>query len=207
MNSYRCPRCGQPIPAWQPIHIRCLAFRLRYVILGISAFILLVFMIPQLIRDRAIVGSAKDQKTETEIVAVINTSDSPTDIPKPTIILSIVPSNMPSKTPTIKPTNMPASTPTIKPTRRAITATIIPSKTPSATISSCPGAPPQRISVDQRAWVCTKRDRLIVRSEPNRSGGEITRLEPGTFFKVINGPVCADNWSWWGIKTDTGLKG
>lgn len=73
--------------------------------------------------------------------------------------------------------------------------------------SSCPGAPVQQVKVNKRAYVCTKKDRLIVREGPGKQNSEITRIEPGTYFKIIDGPSCANNWSWWYIKTDSGIKG
>lgn len=79
--------------------------------------------------------------------------------------------------------------------------------TPTDEPSSCPGAPTQRVDVGKRGYVCTKNDRLIVRDGPGKQNSEITRIEPGTYFRIIEGPVCANNWSWWSIKTDAGIKG
>jgi hypothetical protein len=73
--------------------------------------------------------------------------------------------------------------------------------------TSCPGAPKQRLEVGRRGYVCTQYDRVIVRTEPRKRGDEITRLVPGTYFKVTDGPACANNWSWWKIRTDDGIKG
>jgi hypothetical protein len=207
MNSYRCPRCGQPVPSWQPLHIRCLIFRLRYLIFGVSVLILLTLAITQILRHRAVEGSSEDTGSEKDIVTLIGKSDnlSMTN-QQPTAVRSLAIA-FPTKTPTVKLTNKPTSIPTKRTTLPLITVTNIPSKTPSVTISGCLGAPPQRVSVDQRAWVCTKSDRLIVRSWPDRSGTEIARLNPGTYFIIIDGPVCANSWSWWGIQTYTGTKG
>ncbi len=65
--------------------------------------------------------------------------------------------------------------------------------------SSCPGAPAQRLRIGITAEVCTKRDRVIIREGASRSSREIVRLEPGTSFRVVDGPSCANNWSWWKI--------
>jgi hypothetical protein len=73
--------------------------------------------------------------------------------------------------------------------------------------TSCPGAPSQQLRVGDRAEVCTKYDRLIIRSDPGLGNSEITRLEPGEYVTVIDGPVCADNWSWWKIRMKTGAVG
>lgn len=82
------------------------------------------------------------------------------------------------------------------------------SETPSEAVGpSCPGAPPQRVSVNGRAYVCTKSDSVFLRSEPRRAGSTLVSLPPGTQFTVMDGPRCADNWSWWLVKTDDGRNG
>jgi hypothetical protein len=74
-------------------------------------------------------------------------------------------------------------------------------------ISSCPGAPSQRIVVNQRGYVCTKQDAVKLRNTPKRSGSEIMQLAPGASFTVIGGPSCADSWSWWNVRLDNGTSG
>ena len=37
-----CPRCGQTVAAWQPIHIKCFAYRIRYLLVPL----ILAFLIP-----------------------------------------------------------------------------------------------------------------------------------------------------------------
>ena len=93
-----------------------------------------------------------------------------------------------------------------------VTDTPVPSMTPSPTVSPtatpfCPGAVPQQITVGIRAKVCTKQDRLIVRTDPNLSAEVLLRLNTGTEFDVVGGPTCANNSSWWLIETDTGKTG
>lgn len=78
---------------------------------------------------------------------------------------------------------------------------------PISAVSSCPGAPPQRIKVNQRGYVCTREDAVKLRGAPKRSGGEIMQLAPGARFTVIGGPSCADNWSWWNVRLDNGTLG
>jgi hypothetical protein len=73
--------------------------------------------------------------------------------------------------------------------------------------SSCPYAPRQRVQVADRARVCTGRERLVLHAQPQRRGSEVTRLEPGTLFTVMDGPVCSNGWSWWKIHTDSGTVG
>jgi hypothetical protein len=76
-----------------------------------------------------------------------------------------------------------------------------------ASANSCPGAPAQRMIINQRGFVCTREDAVKLRSVPRRSGGEIMQLAPGTSFAVIGGPSCADNWSWWNVRLDNGTTG
>jgi hypothetical protein len=207
VNSYRCPRCGQIVPAWQPVHIRCLAYRMRFLILGITAVLLLSFSVFQFFQYRSVAEARNDTATaENNFVDTGQNDNVEKPVPQQTTP-AIEKSDTPSQPTKITKTKKPTSTATKKSIMATPSITKIPSLTPSPTVSSCPGAPPQRVSVGRRAWVCTKRDRLIVRSQPNRNGSEITRIEPGTYFRILNGPACANNWSWWEIKTDTGIKG
>jgi hypothetical protein len=80
-------------------------------------------------------------------------------------------------------------------------------QSPDIITSSCPDAPPQRVQVGERAFVCTKNDRLIVRKNPKKKATEITRIEPGTQLVIIDGPKCANKWSWWRVETEFGDKG
>lgn len=69
------------------------------------------------------------------------------------------------------------------------------SEIPSSPPTGCPGAPRQQVQVGEKAYVCTKDDRLIVRQDPYRSATEITRIYPGTVMTIVKGPTCADDWS------------
>ncbi len=82
-----------------------------------------------------------------------------------------------------------------------------PADNPSSPITSCPGAPKQRVQVGEKAHVCTRNDRLIVRAKPNLGSSEIIRIYPGTVMTIVKGPVCENNWSWWRIRTDDGVAG
>jgi hypothetical protein len=74
-------------------------------------------------------------------------------------------------------------------------------------LSGCPGAPPQRVQVGDSARVCTKSDLLRVRKQPSLSGSVATHLRPGTHVTILDGPVCADNCSWWKIQAASGVVG
>jgi hypothetical protein len=78
---------------------------------------------------------------------------------------------------------------------------------PSTSLLSCPGAPPQRMALSQRGYVCTKSDDVRLRDAPFRSANTINYLPVGSQFTVLDGPSCADNWSWWQIRTDYGVTG
>jgi len=78
---------------------------------------------------------------------------------------------------------------------------------PSAPSNSCPGAPPQRLTVNYGAYVCTSSGNVILRTGPGKSYPEIISFPPGTNLTVTGGPQCADNWSWWQVTMDSGQAG
>ncbi|UCH61092.1 MAG: SH3 domain-containing protein [Anaerolineales bacterium] len=73
--------------------------------------------------------------------------------------------------------------------------------------SGCPGAPPQRVAIGMQAAVCTISDDLIVRQGPGLASQQLTGIESGTNFMIIDGPACANNWFWWKADLDSGLAG
>jgi len=77
---------------------------------------------------------------------------------------------------------------------------------PSLT-SSCPNAPAQRMQLNMRGYVCTKIGDVRLWDPPYRGAGEVAGLQSGEKFTVIGGAFCADDWSWWQIRTDHGLVG
>jgi len=77
----------------------------------------------------------------------------------------------------------------------------------STPTSSCPGAPDQRLIVGENARVCTKSDSVYVRKDPSRSSEILTSVSPSTIVKVIDGPECADNWSFWKVELSNGKSG
>lgn len=46
-----------------------------------------------------------------------------------------------------------------------------------------------------------------MREGPARSYAEQRRLVPGADLKIIGGPACANNWSWWEVETESGYTG
>jgi hypothetical protein len=78
---------------------------------------------------------------------------------------------------------------------------------PPPNIKECPGASPQRVKVGEQASVCTQSEDLIMREEPGRDGKPLTGIETGTNFMIVDGPSCANNWSWWKVELDSGQEG
>lgn len=73
--------------------------------------------------------------------------------------------------------------------------------------NSCPGAPPQRLEVNEMSYVCTVVDSVKLREGPGKNYSIIKSLVPGADVKIIGGPKCGDNWSWWQVRTESGFEG
>jgi uncharacterized protein YgiM (DUF1202 family) len=87
----------------------------------------------------------------------------------------------------------------------ALTVIALPEPDPSGT--SCFGAPVQQVAVGERARVCTAKDKVNLRENPSKTAKAVTKLNPGVLMTVEDGPVCADNWSWWLVELDDGATG
>ena len=77
----------------------------------------------------------------------------------------------------------------------------------TSTGGSCPNAPTQRLTVGKSANVCTRTDAVKLRKSPDRSATVIERIVTGTEVKVIGGPKCANNWSWWQVQLEDATTG
>jgi uncharacterized protein YgiM (DUF1202 family) len=77
----------------------------------------------------------------------------------------------------------------------------------SESFGACPGAPSQRLKVNDMAYVCTASDTVKLREGPGKNYSVLRSLVPGADIKVIGGPKCADNWSWWQVETESGYEG
>lgn len=119
-------------------------------------------------------------------------------------------------TPVVPPTVVPASPivpPAITPSEIIPTPIVPPTTVPTAPVESsssgdtCPGAPPQRLEVGGYAYVCTKSDPVRLRTGTGSNYNTKTSLKTGTEVYVADGPVCANNWSWWWVETDAGESG
>ena len=64
----------------------------------------------------------------------------------------------------------------------------------------CPGAPEILLKLDD--WAQVKWDPPIpnrIRNQPNRSSNIIGQVQPGEKVLVVDGPRCADGYTWWRV--------
>jgi len=80
---------------------------------------------------------------------------------------------------------------------------------PLTTRDICEGALPTRLVVGGKAKVCEDPpDRNIVRVGPSRFDGEVGRINPGAWMRVLEGPDCGEKANWWKVESlDTGITG
>ena len=125
-----------------------------------------------------------------------------TPVVPPTVVLIPTPVVPPTAVPSpiVPPpvTASPIAPPTVVPTGPVVS---------SSSGGSCPGAPPQRLRVGGYAYVCTISDPVRLRIGAGSNYDTKTRLDTGTEVYVVDGPVCANNWSWWWIETESGVSG
>jgi hypothetical protein len=146
-------------------------------------------------------------------------------MPPPTATLALAP--MASPTPTLPATARIAASATLEATEdllltetlqaRPVTATqtpVVVTQTPgSATQASvtvaCAGAPPTRLRIDSYAYVNPEPPLPNnLRSEAGENNSLIGDIQPGQAMKILEGPKCADGWSWWKVRTlETDLEG
>jgi hypothetical protein len=160
------------------------------------------------------------------------TSEAPLEnSPTPIIPPIIMPTDTPIAPPVITatPTQTAIAPPAVAPTATATliappvvvpTAMVTPIAPPAITPTpmytlfpggssdgSCPGAPPQRLNVGGKAYICTLSDPVRLRDGAGRQFSALVSLDPGTGLNVIGGPICADGWSWWRVQTYSGNIG
>lgn len=77
-----------------------------------------------------------------------------------------------------------------------------------ATLSACTGILPSHLWVGQQARVAfTDGAPLRIHIAPSESAEVGDRIPEGTFVDIVAGPVCADGWVWWKIRTNDGFVG
>ncbi len=70
-------------------------------------------------------------------------------------------------------------------------------------VQSCPGAPPQRLTVGQGARVTyTNGQPVNLRNQPE--GALLAQIAEGTELTVVGGPVCQGNFTWWQVNVVSG---
>ena len=76
-------------------------------------------------------------------------------------------------------------------------------------LADCPNAPSTRMAIGMKGRVTYRNNvALMLRSEARIDKSTFIKdLREGTRFEVINGPVCADGYIWWNIKTREGAVG
>ena len=101
----------------------------------------------------------------------------------------------------VQPTLYVESTVYVEPTVY-VQPTSVPSPT---TPPTCPNAKyPTLLQPDRNAMVCTKSERVIVRKSASMKASEVLSLYPGATIRILEGPVCADNFWWWKIEIPIG---
>ena len=128
-------------------------------------------------------------------VIIMNGND-PITSPEPTYSYE-QPADPTSRVQNVELTSRPPTSAPVAPTVSGPLPTISrPTDTPS-----CPRAKyPTRLEFDRNAIVCTKTDRLIVRTSADMEAREIFSIYTGTTIKILEGPVCADDFWWWEIE-------
>ncbi|MFN2105512.1 MAG: hypothetical protein ACK2UJ_11600 [Candidatus Promineifilaceae bacterium] len=92
------------------------------------------------------------------------------------------------------------ATPTSEPTP---TATPAPTDTPTATAAPtdtpefCPGAPPTRLSIGDRARTTST---VFIKSDPGSSNSTRFTVGAGRFMEITGGPECSDGTLWYEIE-------
>ncbi len=81
----------------------------------------------------------------------------------------------------------------------APTATLV----PVGEIQSCPAgtAPEPRLVVGMWGHTSSNTSTSRVRSAPSVNAEQIGQIEPADVFLVLDGPICADGYNWWQIRT------
>ena len=129
------------------------------------------------------------------VVILMQWNNNPTT-PQPTeFIPYVAPTTRPVE---VQPTSRPPSQDPTSPPPVIVQPTTPPVFTATP---SCPRAKyPTRLQANRDASICTQSERVIVRRSAKMSAGEILSLYPGTTIRIVQGPVCADDFWWWKIE-------
>jgi serine/threonine protein kinase len=129
------------------------------------------------------------------IVILMQGNNSPTTPSATGFIPYVSPTTRPI---VIQPTSRP---PSVDPTSPP-PVIVQPTNPPESTATpSCPRAKyPTLLKPDREARICTQSERVIVRRSASMNAEEILSLYTGTTIRILEGPVCADDFWWWKIE-------
>jgi N-acetylneuraminic acid mutarotase len=102
----------------------------------------------------------------------------------------------------------PTLTSTPVPHTSTVTVTSTPKPSVTPVIFSCDGAPNITLKLD--IWAQVSSDPPLpnrLRKQPGMSGEIIGQVQPGGEVLVVDGPVCADDYTWWLVRSSDGLEG
>jgi serine/threonine protein kinase len=173
-NSYEIPQINPPAhtPGW----LLWVVGTLGLCVVGLASIAIIVLTT---VNER---NSNKDASLNPEL---------PFSTLAPTSFVQAVP--LPTDT-SLPPTNFPILTPTDTATLTPITNTPIGTNTPI-----CSPEHPPLLQPNKDAKVCTSSERLIIREFSGLSAPEIFRIYTGTVIRVLDGPVCVDEFWWWKV--------
>lgn len=91
-----------------------------------------------------------------------------------------------------------------------VTVTYQPKATPTKGISTtatstgnCPGSPHSGLTTKGRAYVNEKMSSTLrVRTKPTTNADVAGGLQPGEKIQITDGPICADGYWWWKMKSE-----
>jgi len=73
---------------------------------------------------------------------------------------------------------------------------------------ACPGAPPIMLAVGQMAVVNANPPLPSrIREQPDLQSSVLGQAQPGELVTIIDGPRCADNYTWWKVQLPNGVIG
>jgi hypothetical protein len=143
------------------------------------------------------------------ILVACNQGAAPTQTPTQRSVKTLASTSTPAPTTTQVPPSTP--TPTAKATSAHVsTNTPARSATPEKKdkVISCPGAP--EITLKLNDWAMVSTDPPLpnkIRSQPGTSAELIGQVQPGENVLVVDGPTCADGYTWWFVRSLEGLEG
>lgn len=185
-----CPRCGKAVVAWQPIHIQCFLFRLRYFL----APLLIAILIPlgyrgYLLAWDAIVLWKDSVPTQNKVANTIATQSKNEEL---------LPRTVPNVAALSEKTDQRIPLPTgqgeVRTNSNVITAPIFPAVSARDSTGILPAQNVREPEAEESAYVNTIK--LNVRSGPGTEYPTVARLNYGTSVRVGKYEDSKDGTSW-----------